>query len=302
MTSVPIDEEFHPELRALARIAPRATITNPATMKIMRRLSALRPPQTSGIRVQRLGADTSIRIYDGAHGSSSEPALLWIHGGGYVMGRAHLDDRLCRSFAAALGITVASVDYRLAPENPYPAALLDCHAALHRVAEIPGVDPDRIAIGGLSAGAGLAAALAIRLRDHGDLVPALQLLAYPMLDDRSSAAAHPLAPRYRFWNQASNRYSWRAYLAAADPAVAVPARRDDLSGLAPAWIGVGSLDLFHYESVTYAQRLRTAGVACRLEVIPGAFHGFDAVAPKTSVAQAFFARQCLALNDVFRGD
>jgi acetyl esterase/lipase len=166
---------------------------------------------------------------------------------------------------------------------------------------MPRVDPDRIAIGGLSAGGGLAAALAIRLHDHGDLVPALQLLAYPMLDDRSSTADHPLAPRYRFWNQKANRFSWQAYLAGADPADAVPARRDDLSGLASAWIGVGSLDFLHDECVTYARRLRAAGVACQLEVIAGAFHGFDAVAPKTSVAQSFFARQCLALYDAFRG-
>jgi acetyl esterase/lipase len=290
----------HPELRALSRFAPRGTIPNLAALRIMRRLTGMRKPVAHGVTVEHLGPAATMRIYRGADTAVTAPALLWMHGGGYVMGRADLDDRLCLSFADGLGITVASVDYRLAPENPYPAAVLDCHAAWHRLARLPGVDSRRIAIGGLSAGAGLAAALAFRLRDEDDLAPVLQLLAYPMLDDRSSGAAHPCAARYRFWDHQSNQFSWRAYLAAADPAEAVPARRDDLAEVAPAWIGVGSLDLFCEESVVYARRLRAAGVACQLAVIDGAFHGFDAVAPKTSVAQAFFAQQCLALDHAFR--
>lgn len=289
---------IHPELRGVARVAPRGTIPNTVALKIMRRLTIMRRPRGDGVSIERLDAAATMRIYRSANDVPA-PALLWMHGGGYVMGRADLDDRLCRSFADALGITVASVDYRLAPEHPYPAAVIDCHAAWNRLCHLPDVDPERIAIGGLSAGAGLAAALALRLRDHDDSAPVLQLLAYPMLDDRSSAAPHPLASRYRFWNQTSNRFSWRAYLAGADPAEAVPARHEDLEGVAPAWIGVGSLDLFYEECVAYAQRLRAAGVTAQLEVVGGAFHGFDAIAPKTSVAQSFFARQCLALDHAF---
>ena len=293
-------ESVHPELRTLARIAPSGTIPNLAALRIMRRLTTLRKPLSHSVTVEQLGPAVTMRVYRGADTSVTVPALLWMHGGGYVMGRADLDDRLCRSFAGALGITVASVDYRLAPEHPYPAALLDCLAAWHHLAGLAGVDARRIAIGGLSAGAGLAAALAFRLRDEHGIAPVLQLLAYPMLDDRSSAAAHPCASQYRFWNQRSNEFSWRAYLAAAEPAEAVPARRDDLAGVAPAWIGVGSFDLFCEESAVYARRLRAAGVACELAVIAGAFHGFDAVAPKTSVARAYFAQQCLALDHAFR--
>lgn len=260
----------------------------------------LRRPRRDGVTIERLGDSASMRIYRGAGESVPSPALLWMHGGGYVMGRADLDDRLCRSFADALGITVGSVDYRLAPEHPYPAAVLDCDAAWNHLAHLPDVDPRRVAIGGLSAGAGLAAALALRLRNRHDVAPVLQLLAYPMLDDRSSTAEHPRAPLYRFWNEASNKFSWHAYLGAADPAEAVPARCQDLAGVAPAWIGVGSLDLFYQECLTYARRLRGAGVGCQLTVVDGAFHGFDAIAPKTSVAQSFFAQQCLALDHAFR--
>jgi acetyl esterase/lipase len=193
-----------------------------------------------------------------------------------------------------VGITVAAVDYRLAPEHPYPAGLEDCYSALTWLAGLPAVDPARLAIGGASAGGGLAAALALLAHDRGEVTPTLQLLAYPMLDDRSGAA--PKTLNYRMWGPKSNRFGWAAYLGNADPQIAVPARRDDLSGLPPAWIGVGTQDLFHDEDLAYAERLTAAGVPCHLEVVPGAFHGFDQVVPKAAVSQSFFASQCASLR------
>jgi acetyl esterase/lipase len=222
-----------------------------------------------------------------------------MHGGAYVTGTAQLDDRVCRAFADALDIVVASVDYRLAPEHPYPAALDDCDTALQYLAALPDVDPSRVAIGGVSSGAGLAAALAIRARDRGSVVPIHQLLLYPMLDDKSTTVYQPHAAQFRFWDVKSSTYSWKAYLGDADPQIAVPARCADLSNLPSAWIGVGSLDLFHDEDVAYAMRLRDAGVDCELHVVDGAFHGFDAVAMKTAVAYAFFAKQCASLGRAF---
>ncbi len=201
---------------------------------------------------------------------------------------------LCRRFARVLGVTVAAVDYRLAPEHPYPAPLEDCYAALTWLAELPAVDPARIAIGGASAGGGLAAALALLARDRGEFTPTLQLLAYPMLDDRSGST--PENPNYRLWGPKSNRFGWAAYLGNADPKVAVPARHEDLSGLPPAWIGVGTHDLFHDEDLAYAARLTAAGVPCEIETVPGAFHGFDLVVPKAAVSKAFFASQCASLR------
>jgi acetyl esterase/lipase len=170
-----------------------------------------------------------------------------------------------------LGIAVASVQYRLAPEHPYPAAVDDCYSALTWLTGLPAVDPARVAIGEASAGGGLAAALALLARDRGEVSPALQLLSYPMLDDRSSSGSKN--PNYRLWSPNSNRFGWAAYLGDADPQVAVPGHREDLSGLAPAWIRVGTHDLFHDEDLAYAERLIRAGVPCHVELAPGAFHG-----------------------------
>ncbi|MGC2653330.1 MAG: alpha/beta hydrolase [Mycobacterium sp.] len=286
--------DFHPDLRRIARFAPR-TLVGPRTLPLLRALMKLQSRRTpADVEVLTLSSGTRVRVYRAAGSTDVAPALLWIHGGGYVMGAAQHDDGLCRRFSSRLGITVASVEYRLAPEHPYPAALDDCYSALSWLTTAPAVDPARVAIGGASAGGGLAAALALRTRDRGEIELALQLLVYPMLDDRSPGSA----PRhdYRFWSPRSNRFGWAAYLGATDPQVAVPARRDDLTGLPPAWIGVGTCDLFHDQDLAYAERLRSAGVPCHVEVIPGAFHGFDYVASRARVSQNFFAAQCAGLR------
>jgi acetyl esterase/lipase len=286
--------DFHPDLRRIARLAPRALV-GPRSLKLLRTLSGLQRSKTpDGVEVLTLGSGVGVRLHRPVGVSQPTPALLWIHGGGYVIGSAQQDDKLCHRFTRELGITVAAVDYRLAPEHPYPAPLEDCYSALTWLAALPAVDAARVAIGGASAGGGLAAALALLARDRGEVTPTLQLLAYPMLDDRSGAAPKDL--NYRLWGPKSNQFGWAAYLGNADPQIAVPARRDDLSGLPPAWIGVGTQDLFHDEDLAYAERLTAAGVPCHLEVVPGAFHGFDLVVPKAAVSQSFFASQCASLR------
>jgi acetyl esterase/lipase len=203
-----------------------------------------------------------------------------------------MDDARCRQLAYELDITVAAVDYRLAPAHPYPAPLHDCYDALRWLADQPSLDATQIAVAGASAGGGLAAALTLLTRDRGEIQLAAELLVYPMLDDRTAERVDARAAHRRLWNNTSNRLGWRAYLGGTEPAVAVPARCADLSGLPPTWIGVGSVDILHDESVRYAHRLKAAGVDCELNIVDGAFHGFDAVAPKTGVAQDFFANQC----------
>lgn len=251
----------------------------------------------AGVEVITLDSGVGVRLFRPAGATEATPALLWIHGGGYVFGTARQDDRLCSGFSRRLGITVASVEYRLAPEHPYPAPLEDCYAALTWLAGLPSVDRYRIAIGGASAGGGLAAALALLARDRAEVSPAFQLLTYPMLDDRSSATT-PSA-NYRLWDNRSNQFGWSAYLGNADPEGAVPGRRNDLSGLPPAWIGVGTHDLFHDEDLAYAERLRAAGVPCQVEIIPGAFHGFDLVLPKAQVSRQLFDSRCDSLRAAF---
>ena len=288
--------QFHPELRLLARVAPKAPV-NGATVPVLRKLSRLldrRRP--SGIEVLTIADGVGVRLFRPECGTAPGPALLWIHGGGYVIGTPAQDDALCRRFAARLGVTVAAVDYRLAPEHPYPTPLEDCYTALRWLARLPAVDADRVAIAGGSAGGGLAAALAYLARDRGEVDVVAQVLVYPMLDDRSGNRPHHNDRHFRLWDRHRNNFGWRTYLGDADRSIAVPARRTDLAGLPPAWIGVGSLDLFHDEDLAYAERLRQAGVRCDTMISPGAFHGFDSIAPHTRVAREFFDSQCAMLG------
>ncbi|WP_183504646.1 MULTISPECIES: alpha/beta hydrolase [unclassified Mycolicibacterium] len=295
------DQQIHPELRSAARFLPRRVSVTPRTLRVFRWVFKLRSSRRTpaAVEVHRLAPGVTARVFGSGSADRPSPALLWIHGGGYVMGLARQDDELCARFAAALGIVVASVDYRLAPEHPYPVALQDCNCALTWVASLPGVDIARIAIGGASAGGGLAAALALLPRDERAVDPVLQLLVYPMLDDRTGAQCDRSDASYPGWTAASNRFGWQSYLGDADPGVAVPARRPDLQGLAPAWIGVGTLDLFHDEGVAYAQRLESQGVPCTVKLVQGAFHGFDIAAPGAPISKGFFADQCQALRDAF---
>jgi acetyl esterase/lipase len=241
------------------------------------------------------GHSPRVRIHRPRHRQRPSGALLWIHGGGMVMGTPEQDDPWLSALAAEVGILVASVDYRLAPEHPYPCAIDDCMAALrwlHSAADELDVDPERVAVGGASAGGGLAAAVALRARDEGGPPVCFQMLNYPMLDDRTVLRADHGGTGAVLWTPESNRFGWTAYLGASpvehdDRAHAAPARATDLVGLPPAWIGVGQLDLFHAEDVDYARRLTAAGVACELVDEPGMYHGADQLVPKATRMQAY---------------
>lgn len=232
------------------------------------------------------------------------PCLYWIHGGGYVMGFVETDDAAMENIAESLGFRVFSVDWRRAPEHPYPAASVDCHAGLSWVIEHAAslhVDTGRIVVGGASSGAGAAAGLTHLVRDRGDIDICYQLLIYPMLDDRRPTRSSPAASEPRVWNQAANEIAWKAYLGPTYgtnevPAYAAPARATDLTGLPPAFIAVGDLDLFLEEDVEYAQKLMRAGVPTELHVYPGAVHGFDMFAPNSSLGRRF----CRDRNDALR--
>ncbi|MEE3848985.1 alpha/beta hydrolase [Gordonia sp. LSe1-13] len=299
MTST--EQEFHPDLARLARVLPRG-VAGPRRIRVIRFVQNImaRLQRTGDVEVRDLPSGGAARIFRPAGAAADVPVLLWIHGGGYVFGKAQQDDEMCRRFSTDLGAVVVSVDYRLAPEHPFPAALDDCHEALGIARELAGVDLSRIAIGGASAGGGLAAQLALRVRDLGEQAPVLQLLVYPMLDDRTgSDGPADNESRFRVWNSSSNRYGWTSYLGDAVPEVVAPARRDDLADLPPAWIGVGDLDLFYDEDLAYAEQLRAAGVTCDVEVINGAFHGFDLVTATAPVSKEFFRMQVAAVRKAF---
>lgn len=248
-------------------------------------------------------------IVDPAPSEKGKPLLLHMHGGGFMMTDPGWMP-LLQGIATDCHCVVVSVDYRLAPETRYPGSLEDNYAALkwvHAHAAELGIDRSRIAVGGESAGGGHAASLAIHARDRNkDDVPiCFQLLIYPELDDRtgSSQPAPPAIGRF-MWTASANRLAWSSLLgvpagSSKVPAAAVPARVVSVAGLPPAWIGVGSIDLFVEEDMEYAQRLVHAGVGTELLVVRGAFHGFDRLVPDSGVSQQFTASWKSALRKAF---
>ncbi|RSS52833.1 alpha/beta hydrolase, partial [Streptomyces sp. WAC06614] len=220
------------------------------------------------------------------------PLLYYLHGGGMIMGNAwSVLPRLLREWVLPLGLAVVSVEYRLAPQARYPAAVEDCYAGLAWAAghaDRLGVDPARIVVGGKSAGGGLAAALALLTRDRGGPVPIGQLLLSPMLDDRNATFSCGQMAGVDLWDRTSNATAWQALLGDRYgdpdlPAYAAPARATDLSGLPPAYVDVGSAETFRDECVGYANGLWQAGGEAELHVWPGAFHGFDTFAPQAAL-------------------
>ncbi len=232
-----------------------------------------------------------------ADGAAGAPAILWIHGGGMVMGSVVSEEGFCQETALQLGAVVVSVEYRLAPENPYPAPLNDCYAALLwlvKNADDLGVDPGRIAVAGISAGGGLAAGLALKARDLGGPAIAGQLLVYPMLDDRNDTPSSHAITEPRVWNRESNLIAWRAYLgerADNPPIYAAPARASDLSGLPPAFISTGEFDLFRDENIAYTELLRKCGVDAELVEYPKTFHASNRMLPNSPVSMRWNADQ-----------
>ncbi|RBY83666.1 alpha/beta hydrolase [Geodermatophilus sp. TF02-6] len=250
-----------------------------------------------------------VRVYAPRDVAGPVPCLYWAHGGGHVLGDVDQDDPLLSAVVEDTGAVCASVDWRRAPEHPFPAPLDDCYAGLRWVTEHAGglgVDPTRIVVGGASSGGGLAAGLALLARDRGELHLDQQLLVYPMLDDREVTASSRAITHPHVWNRDSNRIAWRAYLGGAQGAdvspYAAPARASDLTGLPPAWIATAELDLFVDEDIDYAQRLIAAGVPTELHVYRGAVHGFDLFAPDAEVSRRYLADRTAALRRALRPD
>ncbi len=266
------------------------------------------PPELAAVScVERFipgaNGDPDVRVLHYAPPGSAaapRPAVLEIHGGGYVIGSADMSDPANRAIAHSLGCVVVSVDYRLAPETPWPGSLNDNYAALCWLAGNAGelgIDPARIAITGGSAGGGHAAALALHARNvirQTGSGPAIcfQLIDYPMLDDRTCVDPDPHPYTGEFvWTPELNHFGWKSLLG-TDPGgdgvheTAAPARATDLSGLPPAYISIGALDLFLDESLEYTRRLARAGIPVELHVIPGAFHGSGMMqdAPQSKLA------------------
>ncbi|MGW7267455.1 alpha/beta hydrolase [Streptomyces sp. NPDC054842] len=221
------------------------------------------------------------------------PVVYFVHGGGMVTGHNRLGVDEALDWAEELGLVVVSVEYRLAPENPHPAPVDDCYAGLEWTvgnASLVGGDPDRIVVAGQSSGGGLTAALALRARDEKGPRLLGQMLMSPMLDDRNdTCSARQMAGR-GMWDRASNDTGWTALLGerrgSGDVSpYAAPARAEDLSGLPPAFLDVGSAETFRDEDIAYAEAMWRAGGEAELHVWPGGFHGFDALVPDAALSR-----------------
>ena len=291
-------ENLNPQLQKAYRRIPAIPLHNSILLRIIQFISKFQatPKSMLGVSIEHHSVGKSaVRVYQPS-GTTSGAGLLWIHGGGYIIGSAAMNDRECALYAKNLNITVVSVDYRLAPQHPFPAACDDCFMAWQWFidkAKTLGVSPDRIVISGQSAGGGLAAGLVQRIHDSGGIQPAGQALFCPMLDDRTATRTELDALKHRLWSNKNNRGAWAHYLGQAPglaqvPLYSVPARRDNLSGLPASWIGVGDIDLFYEEDQRYAERLTDAGVNCEFKIISGGPHAFEAIVPAAPVSIELF--------------
>lgn len=251
--------------------------------------------------------DLRVRVYRPEKTDEALPGLLWIHGGGYVMGSIDVEVPIMQRIVDAVGCIVVAVEYRLAPEHPYPAPLNDCYQALAWIfanASDLGIDAEWVAIGGISAGSGLASGLALMARDRGDYSIAFQLLMCPMLDDRNEQPSTHMDLTGIGWDRRNNEKAWDAYLAGQYDSdihdYAVPSRVDDLSRLPPAYISVGSLDLFLDENLQYARQLMAADVATELHVFPGGIHAFEYRAPDARLSSRAHFLNYEILRHAFR--
>ncbi len=307
-----LDPEIKEQVKMMAA-QPRMDYSDiPAARAASKKMMAnVRMPEVHGVKSEdrevpgpKDSPDVPVRIYRPEKQAGLLPALLWIHGGGYMFGDLDQEDFIGKQLALAGDCMVVSVDYRLAPENPYPAPLEDCYAALKWLAantkELK-VESTHIAIGGASAGGGLASGLALLTRDRAEIDIIFQLLVYPMMNDCNVAPPSKTLPDALLWTRASNLIGWSAYLGCKPggegiPCYAAASRATDLKGLPPTYITVGDLDLFARESVEYARRLIEAGVSTELHVYPGGCHAFDMIVPGAGISRRFTADMHGALN------
>lgn len=286
----------------------------PAIRRLTRELAEFgkaNMPPIEGVSMQKRnipgpeGApDVTVLVFRPENKPGNLPALIWIHGGGYVLGSAEQDEMIARQLSKEAECAVIAVDYRLAPEHPYPAAIEDCYAVLKWASDFAHemkIDKSRLVVGGASAGGGLAAGLALLARDRKEVDIQFQLLIYPMIDDGNVLPTSAAHPETFIWSRESNLIGWRSYLGCEPggkeiPMYAAPFRAEDLAGLPPAIILVGELDLFLNENIEYTQGLIKADVHTELHVYPGAYHGFNSFAPDADVSKRCNAELLSALK------
>ncbi|MBV1906470.1 MAG: alpha/beta hydrolase [Pseudomonadales bacterium] len=291
--------EFDPEFEKILKQLP--TLSDFSTLEKIQKIRDIRERETREAAVadredvtkadrmipSRNGdPDIALRIYHPkSESKSSRPGIFEIHGGGFMLGDLDSMDAWCQKMASVVDAVVVSVDYRLAPEHPFPAGIEDCYAGLVWMADNAdelGVDKGRIAIAGQSAGGGLAAGTVLMAKDRGGPPLCFQLLEIPELDDRLETSSMQAYTDTPLWNLPNAIWSWKHYLGpdhTGEPsAYAAPARAKDLTGLPPAYISTMEFDPLRDEGINYAVAMLTAGVSVELHSYPGTFHGSSMLA------------------------
>ncbi|MGE7602543.1 alpha/beta hydrolase [Peribacillus sp. NPDC097675] len=294
-----MSKRVHPELRGLLDAFPPLNFDFLDSVR-EGMASSPRPPIAEDIDLVNQiidgpdGDPLRVCVYKLKSETNRLPALLWIHGGGYVMGVPEGDDGLCQRFVKEAGCVVVSVDYRLAPEHPYPAPLEDCYSALKWIvdnSEELNIDLNRIGIAGASAGGGLTAALALLAKERQGPNLIFQMPLYPMINDLNDSFSNKEITGNYVWNYSLNEYGWSMYLGDLKdseniPHHAAPARAtvEDLKGLPYTYTCVGQLDPFRDETLQYVTKLAQAGVDVDFHLYAGAYHGFESLNPQADLS------------------
>ncbi|WP_018567291.1 alpha/beta hydrolase [Streptomyces sp. PsTaAH-124] len=306
---------FDPELAAWVSLLSEADFSEIARVRqVEAQLTGLAPRErAAAVDIRDLtvpateeGPGVGVRIYSPAGRRGGLPGLLYMHGGGFAIGSVDTFHVETSHIAAEVGAVVASVEYRLAPEHPFPAALDDCYAVLKWMvanSDALGVDPERIGVAGESAGAGLAAGLALYARDRGGPALVMQYLGTPVVDDRLDTLSMRAFTDTPGWNRYNAELSWDYYLGGRGlrggddiSPYAAPARAEDLSGLPPAYVTACEFDPLRDEDLGYARRLISAGVPAEVHHFPGTFHGSAQLAPHAGVSRRMIAELLDALR------
>lgn len=316
---MPVFDRIDPELQSVFTEKPIADLSDIHAARLqyekLMKLMPAAPPdpgiERSDVIAPPRGENPAVmlRLFRPLGIDAPMPCVYWTQGGGYVLTSPGMDDAWCEEMAIAHRCVVVSVDWRRAPEHPFPAASEDCYTGLAWIiaaSDTLGIDRHRIVISGHSSGGGSSASLALLVRDRAEFTVAHQMLIYPMLDDTNTTPSSYQVTDPQLWNRESNHIGWKFYLgetygSSEVSPYAAPTRMKDLSGSIPASILTGELDLFRDENILYASRLMAVGVPTELHVYPGAPHGFDRIAPQAAVSRRFYADRDAILRRVFAG-